>query len=426
MKVLDIALKDLRRFLRNYFFLGLGIGVPVLMGAIFYFAFGGLASDGGFNLPQIDVVVVNLDEPVAAYGNFSAGEMLAGILQSEELGGLLAVTESNSAAAARAAVDRQEADVAVIIPADLSAAVFDPRGRAEIEVYHDPTLTIGPGIVKSIVTQFVDALAGSKIAAGVAYAQLAEQGVTVDGTTIQNIAMRYAEWSASLVESQGASALLAVQPPAGSKEQGNRVLAMIGGIMTSMIIFYAFYAGAASALTILQEEEDGTLPRLSTTPTPMSAILGGKLIAVFALIIVQVSVLMAFSSLIFKTAWGAPGPMLLAIVGLVVLAGSFGIFVMSWLKDTRQAGVVLGGVMTVVGMVGISSVFTGTVPGAGGGIAAILPLFTPHGWALRAWRLAMDGGGIGDMLLPFVVMVALTTVFFSIGVLRFRKRLGGH
>ncbi len=426
MKVLDIALKDLRRFLRNYFFLGLGIGVPVLVGAIFYFAFGGLASDGRFNLPQIDVVVVNLDEPVAAYGNFSAGEMLADFLKSEELGGLLAVTESNSAATARAAVDRQEADVAIIIPADLSAAMFDPQGRAVIEVYHDPTLTIGPGIVKSIVTQFVDALTGSRIAASIAYAQLAKRGVTVDGTTIQNIAMRYGEWSASLAEGQGAGTLLTVRSPAGSKEQGNRLLAMIGGIMASMIIFYAFYAGAASALTILQEKEDGTLPRLSTTPTPMSAILGGKLIAVFALIIVQVSVLMAFSSLVFKTTWGAPGPMLLAIVGLVVLAGSFGIFVMSWLRDTRQAGIVLGGVMTVVGMVGISSVFTGTVPGAGGGIAATLPLFTPHGWALRAWRLAMDGGGIGDVLLPLVVMLALTAVFFSIGVLRFRKRLGGH
>jgi len=423
MKVFDIALKDLLRSLRNAFFLGFGLGVPLLMGVIFYFAFGGLASEGGFDIPRVDVLVVNLDEPVVEYGGFSAGEMLVGILQSEQLAELLAVTESDSADAARAAVDNQEADVAVIIPAGLSAAVFDPQGQAEVEVYHDPTLTIGPGIVKSIVTQFIDTLAGSKIAAGVAYDQLTEQGATVDGTILQNVAMQYGEWSASLAESQGASVLLAVQSPAGGEEKGNLALAIVGGVMTGMMVFYAFYTGAASALSILQEEEDGTLPRLFTTPTPMSAILGGKLIAVFALVIVQVLVLMAFSSLIFKTAWGAAAPLSMAIVGLVVLAASFGIFVMSWLKDTRQAGVVIGGVMTVLGMVGISSVFTANVPGAAGGFAAILPLFTPQGWAMRAWQLVRDGGTVSDVLLPFAVMIALTVVFFSIGVLRFRKRL---
>jgi ABC-2 type transport system permease protein len=424
MKVIDIALRDLLRSLRNFFFLGFGLGVPLLMGVIFYFAFGGLASEGGFNLSRMDVVIVNLDEPVAEYGGFSAGEVLVTVLQSEELAELLAVTETDSSDAARAAVDNQEADVAVIIPAGLSAAAFDPQGRAEVEIYHDPTLTIGPGIVKSIVTQFIDGLVGSRIAAGVAYEQLTGRGATVDGAVLQDIAVRYGEWSAALAESQGAGALLAIRSPAsGAEKEANLALAMIGGVMTGMMVFYAFYTGAASAMSILQEEEGGTLPRLFTTPTPMSTILGGKLVAVFALVVVQVTVLMAFSSLIFRTAWGAPGPLSMAVVGLVILAASFGIFIMSWLKDTRQAGVVIGGVMTVLGMVGISSVFTGNVPGAAGGITAILPLFTPQGWAMRAWQLVMDGGGVGDILLPFAVMIALTVVFFLIGVLRFRKRL---
>ena len=109
-------------------------------------------------------------------------------------------------------------------------------------------------------------------------------------------------------------------------------------------------------------------------------------------------------------------------VGLVVLAASFGIFAMSLLKDTRQAGVVIGGVMTVLGMVGMSSVFTANVPGAAGGFAGTLPLFVPQGWAVRAWRLVMDGGNVGDVLPPFAVMIVLTVGFFSIGVLRFRKR----
>jgi ABC-2 type transport system permease protein len=422
MKILDIALKDILRSLRNYFFLGFGLGVPILMGVIFYFAFGGLASEGGFEIAQVEVLIVNLDEPLAEYDGFSAGKILTDFLQSEELAGLLAATEATSAADARAAVDRQEAGVAVIIPAGLSAAAFDPQGKAEVEIYHDPTLTIGPGIVTSIVTQFMDTLVGSKIAAGVAYDQLTAQGATVDAMVLQNVAAQYGEWSATLAESQDASALLDVRSPAGKEEEGNMALEMVGGVMTGMMVFYAFYTGAASAMGILQEEQDGTLPRLLTTPTPPSTILGGKLVSVFALVIVQVLVLMAFSSLIFKTEWGALGPLSMAIVGLVILAGSFGIFIMSWLRDSKQAGVVIGGVMTVLGMVGISSVFTANVPGAEGGITEILPLFVPQGWAMRAWRLVIEGGTAGDVLLPFGVMLALGAAFFAIGVLRFKKR----
>jgi len=422
MKILDIALKDILRSLRNYFFLGFGLGVPILMGVIFYFAFGGLASEGGFEIAQVEVLIVNLDEPLAEYDGFSAGKILADFLQSEELAGLLAATDATSAADARAAVDRQEAGVAVIIPAGLSAAAFDPQGKAEVEIYHDPTLTIGPGIVTSIVTQFMDTLVGSKIAAGVAYDQLTAQGATVDAMVLQNVAAQYGEWSATLAESQGTSTLLDVRSPAGKEEEGNMALEMVGGVMTGMMVFYAFYTGAASAMGILQEEQDGTLPRLLSTPTPPSTILGGKIVSVFALVIVQVLVLMAFSSLIFKTEWGALGPLSMAIVGLVVLAGSFGIFIMSWLRDSKQAGVVIGGVMTVLGMVGISSVFTANVPGAEGGITEILPLFVPQGWAMRAWRLVIEGGTAGDVLLPFGVMLVLGAVFFAIGVLKFKKR----
>ncbi len=421
MKTLDIAFKDLLRSLRNYFFLGFGIGVPVLMSVIFYFAFGGLASEGGFDIPQVDVSVVNLDEPVAEYGGSSVGQMIGQILEENE--SIFKVTHAESAAGARTAVDNQEADVAVIIPAGFTVAAFDLEGQAEIEVYQDPTLTLGPSIVRGIISQIVDGFAGAGIAVRVVNDQLDEQGIELDADSRWRVYADYGDWARALGENERFNSLLAIQSPAGGKDEDvNSALALVGGVMTGMMVFYAFYTGAASAMGILQEKEGGTLPRLFTTPTPMSAILGGKLIAVFALVVVQVAVLMAFSSLIFRTDWGAPGSLSLAIVGLVVLAASFGIFIMSWLKDTRQAGVVIGGVMTVLGMVGISSVFTANVPGAAGGFAETLPLFVPQGWAMHTWRLVMDGGNVGDVLLPFAVMIALTIGFFTVGVLRFRKR----
>lgn len=199
------------------------------------------------------------------------------------------------------------------------------------------------------------------------------------------------------------------------------MVGIVGLIMAGMMIFYAFFTGAASAGTILQEEESGTLARLFTTPTPQSTILGGKFIAVFALIAVQLAVLMPISSVIFGTDWGAPLPLALAALALVILAASFGIFIVSLLKDTRQSGIVYGGVMTALGLLGISSVFTMNVPYVSP-IVETLPLIVPQGWAMRAMRLVMEGGGVSDVLLTVGVMLALSLVFFLIGVFMFKKR----
>ena len=67
-------------------------------------------------------------------------------------------------------------------------------------------------------------------------------------------------------------------------------------------------------------------------------------------------------------------------------------------------------------------VFTAGVPGASGGIAQIIPLFTPQGWAMRIWEIATDGGSVGDVLVPFGVCIGLGIAFFLIGVYRFRRR----
>jgi len=164
MKTLDIALKDLLRASRAASFWVFAFGVPFLTAVLFYFAFGGLAGQGGFDLPKTAVAVANLDEPGVLSGGFTTGQMLVDFLSSDELAQLLYVRVVDDPASARTAVDNQEAGVAVIIPQNLTSAALGSQGSAAIELYQDPTLTLGPSIVKGIVSQLVDGFAGSKIA----------------------------------------------------------------------------------------------------------------------------------------------------------------------------------------------------------------------------------------------------------------------
>lgn len=418
MKVLDVALKDLLRSFRSVFAVVFMFILPLLTAAIFYFAFGGLTSDdGGFDLPVTRVQVVNLDQPATQFGNFSAGQMLVEFLQSEDLVGLVQIIEAPDEASAREAVDKQEAGVAVIIPSDFTGAVFEPGGNAAVTLYKDPTLTIGPSIVKGLVSQFVDGFAGTIIAANVVADQLDARGLTADALLTQQVMAKYGAWA----QAQGESLFTAldIQSPPSKAEPVNQIAQMLAEIMTAMTIFYAFFTGASTAQTILQEDEEGTLARLFTTPTPQAAILGGKFIAVFVTLVVQIIVLMTLSSLIFRIRWGQPLTVGLAMLGLVVVAAGFGIMLMSFLKSTRQSGPVMGVVLTLTGMAGglMTTGFPNLPPAFD-----IISLFTPQGWALRGWKLALAGESAGAMILPLAVMLGIGIVSFVVGALIFRRR----
>jgi ABC-2 type transport system permease protein len=417
MKVIDIALKDMLRSFRSVAALVFMFVLPLLTSGIFYFAFSGLTGDdGGFDLPVTRVQVVNQDQPVAQLGGFSAGKMLVESLQDGRLAGLVRVTTTDNPDSARAAVDEQKAGVAVIIPSDFTVAAFAPEGDATITLYQDPTLTIGPSIVKGIVNQFVDGFAGAVIASGVTAEQLGRRELAIDEATLQEVRDKYSAW----VQSQGRGELVFdVQSPPDKAESDDPVTGMIASIMAAMMIFYAFFTGASTAQTILQEDEEGTLARLFTTPTPRSAILGGKFIATFITLIVQVIVLVIVSSFIFNIYWGEPPAVALAVLGLVVIATGFGVMLISFLKNTRQAGPVMGAVLTVSGMAG--GLFTSGVPDMPAAFDT-LSLFTPHGWAFRGWELALDGGSTGEVLLPAVVSLGIGVVCFVVGAFFFRRR----
>ncbi|MGA9347400.1 MAG: ABC transporter permease [Anaerolineae bacterium] len=422
MKVLDIALKDLLRSFRNVSALFFMFVLPLMTVGLIYFAFSGLAGDeGGFDLQVTRVQVVNLDQPASQFGGFSGGQMLVEFLQDERLTGLLQVTVAADEASARAAVDQQDAGVAVIIPPDFTAAALAPEGGTAVALYQDPTLTVGPAIVKGLVSQFVDGFAGTIIAAGVVADQLDERGVTVDASVMNAVTDKYVAWAQTLSESQsqGVYQALDVQSPPSKAEPVDLTTKIITGIMSGMLVFYAFFTGAATAESIIREDEEKTLPRLFTTPTSRTAILGGKFLAVFVTIIVQVIVTMIAGRIIFGVRWGEPLPVALAALGLVVVAAGSGVLLMSFLKSTRQTGPVMGGVLTITGMAG--GLFTTGFPSLPAAFETAT-LFVPQGWAMRGWKLALAGGGVNDVLLPAVVTLGIGIVFFVIGAFVFRKR----
>lgn len=436
MKSLDIAIKDITRSFRSAIILVFMFVVPLGMSGLFYFMFGNIAQQGGFNLPQVQVVVANLDQGGPKFqtntksipGSIHAktmGELVVGVLQSKDMSDLLKVSLVPDAASAHAAVDNQQAQVAIIIPADFSRQFADMNAKASIEFYQDPTLTIGPGVVQSILDRFMDGMSGVKIALDVAMDESESEDLALVGQVVQeyldNPLLQDKDPAAELIDVRQPGGSLSENAQQQSSNERGALASIVGPIMGGMMIFYAFYTGAATAQSILKEEEERTLPRLFTTPTPQVTILTGKFLAVFLTVLVQVTVLLIVSRFLFGIDWGSLSALVPAAAGIVFTASSFGIFINSLMKDTKQGGVVFGGVLTLSGMIGIIGIITMGSPSSAA-LGNSVSLLVPQGWAVHGLVQAMGGKPEREVLLTLAALLAWGIVFFITGVWRFNRR----
>ena len=429
MKILHIALKDLLRAYRSVFAVAMMFVAPLLITGFFSAAFGGLAGASNEpSLPRTQVTIINRDQTQNEQG-LNAGALLARTLESEELAALFEVTYSADAATARAAVDLQQFDAAVIIPESLSRAIFArAAGPLRVEVYHDPTLLVGPGVAEAVLDGFVDGFAGARVTLDVVTSMLENRGMTLAPIDQRKILETYTGWLGMAGGTRGAEStpVFTVRGPVGQKIAAADVSGptgtaiFIGPIMLAMTALFMFYTGTAGALSILREEEDGTLARMLITPTPRTAVLGGKILAVLLTVLVQGIVLMSAATL-FGIRWHNGLLAATAVVSVSVAAGGLGLFVLSLVKTTKQAGPIIGVVMSVGGMA--SGLFTTGIQNLPKPLQTAA-LFVPHGWAMKILRGAAEGAGMEAVAIPALVLLGMGICFFLLGTMIFRKRIG--
>lgn len=428
MKSITIALKDLSRAFRSMFALAFMFGVPILMTFLFAFLFGGFSSsDSEFTIPKTTVQLVNLDlgselVPAFEFDNqttSSLGEMLVSLLQEDNFSELMSITLADETEA-RAAVDARQAGLAIIIPPGFTNTLIGMSDTpVAIEFYKDPELYLGPQITESIVMSVVDGFSSGVISMDAILQGLGAQGIELSpeqqAQLVQSLTLEGEANGRTQAES------LTILPPTTSSgsEPVSLLQAIVRSIMGGMMVFYAFFTGVSAAQTILQEQERGTLARLFISPTPMRTILNGKFLAGFLMIIVQVSTLLLFGRLAFRINWGPLYNLAIYTVGLVAAASSFGIFIMSFVKDSKQAGVIYGALLTFTGMLGISSIFT--VGTSAERAFEFIPLVVPQGWAMNALQTSWRGDLVQSLLFSGGMLV-WALVFFLIGNARFKKR----
>lgn len=424
MKIIDIALNDLLRSLRSAFTIGMAVIAPLMLTGLIYFAFGGM-SGGDVSMTPIKVGVVNADQlPAESVLTAPIGENIRAMFFDESVKSWITANDYPDEATARTAVDQQEIGVALIIPVDFTARYLSGDKDRQVLIVSDPTLSIGPAVVEDMVTMMVDGVAGGGIAIQTLIERQQANGLQPDPAQIPGWIERYGNWyrdfQRDLFHHPEKAALVLTAPAAGESESADPIQQMMGLTMAGQMIFFAFFTGAYAMMSILREDEEGTLARLFTTPTDRTNILAGKFLAVVLTVILQGLVLMLAGRFAFGVNWGETASVALALAGQVVAASGLGVLLIAFVKTSKQGGPVLGGGLTALGMLG--GLFTANMPNAMPAAFKVLANFTPQGWVLKAWNLALSGATPADLLLPFVVSLALGAVMFVAGAVLFRKR----
>ncbi len=131
--------------------------------------------------------------------------------------------------------------------------------------------------MKGLVSHFMDAFTGVKIAGQVTVQMLENSGAPSDPSVNAGLVQQYTAWLQSNEHGQGEStSQLSIVSPAGEVQAGNQGAVLIGPIMAGMLVFFVFFMGANGAESIIREQDQGTLARLFTTPARLSAILAGS------------------------------------------------------------------------------------------------------------------------------------------------------
>ncbi len=185
-----------------------------------------------------------------------------------------------------------------------------------------------------------------------------------------------------------------------------------------MACLFGFFSIAIVGFTLFREHGWQTWPRLRATGIGGGALLAGKLVVPALLLVLQHAVLFTFAivALDFKVngAW----------LAVVLLAFAFATMVLS-------AGLAAAAALSTVQQLNaVTNLGTMLLGGLGGALVPVRELpkwvqpfapVSPVNWAMEGYRdTILDGGGVGDIILPLAAMAGLAVVLGGFALWRLR------
>lgn len=379
--VWTITRKDLRLRVRDRSVFLYGIVAPFVLAVVLGATFGGIEER------------IHLDLGVVADGTGQlAGSFVDEVLPVLQEDGLVQQLEVfDDVEAGRAAVERGELTAVVVFS---STGGTDP-GR--IEVLGNIDAPTGVGVTEAIVAGYAEAVRGVQltVAAGMS------AGATDPGALVA-------------AAQDAARAVEVVDEPVGVEP-----IDLTTYMAAGMSVFFLLFSVGIAVTGLLEEQRDGTMARLVTSPIPAWAPLAAKALGAIIIGAVSMGMLVVATTVTIGADWGDPMGVTMLVVAAVLAATGLVGLVASFTRTPESASAALGVVGTVTGALG-GSFF----PLRDAEVLDVLSSMTPHHWFLQGLTRLAGGAAPTDVLDSVAVLLGLAAVTAAAAAVRLRRTEG--
>jgi len=382
-----IAVKDLKLRVRDRSAIIIGIIAPLALAFVFDLVFGGAFTQ------QLDLEfgLVDLDGTEISQG---LGQALAEV----EAEGVLSVETYGSADVAEQAVDDGDIDAFILIEEGFGASVT-ANSDASISVIGSVDAPTSTQIAESIANQYATGVGATQLAL---VTTAAVSGSQIDPGFFTSLS--------------GDPSTAAFSYTLTDVTTATRQLDATTYFAAGMAVFFLFFTVQFGVLGLLEEERQGTLARLQAAPISRASIVLSKALLAFLLGLISMGVLVVSTQLLLGASWGAPfGVALLVIAGVLSAVGIMGL-VAAVAKTPEGAGNLGAIIAVILGMLG--GVFFQL--GSGDDFLSRLTYITPHAWFMNGLAELADGASwtaalpsVGAIMVFAVVTGAVSWVLLN-------------
>jgi ABC-2 type transport system permease protein len=186
---------------------------------------------------------------------------------------------------------------------------------------------------------------------------------------------------------------------------------------SGMIVQFAIFGLITSAMVLVLERKTKTLQRLLTTPINRAQVIAGHLLAMFVIVFLQETLLVAFGQLAFDVNYlRQPWAVLIMMVALALWAASLGLLISALAKGEEQVVT-----LSMIAMFLFASLGGAWFPlEVAGETFASIGHIMPTAWAMDGFQnIIMRGLDLESVLMPAGVLCLYTLGFFGLAVWRF-------
>lgn len=391
MKFHIIAAKDMKILIRDRNALILMFILPMMIISVAGLALGGSFED---NI-KVDVLVVDLD-------NKHLSKEFVQFLEDMDI---LDVDMESNEFAARDRVMNKEYGRLVIVPKGFTEYIMTGLDT-ELLIISDPSKDSHNTVLKKIIEGYTNRMSTYVVTIKTFNAY----GVpTYDQEKVFDIVKIVDRFIAP------PPVTVTTQSSTTDTKEPSSFIQYVPGFAVMFLLLTCVEVGSVS---LLKEQESGTLRRLVTAPISRSEIIGGKIASIFIRGFIQLSVLLLFGQVFFDLNLGSSIAAIIILITAVTLAGTgLGMLVAVLVKTKDQAS-------------SVSTMLVLTMSALGGSWWPLniqppfmqdLAHFTITAWAMDGfYNLLYFDTGVSGIIKEVGVLLLMSVVFFGIATSRFK------